>query len=47
MTGVGVVAGPQTGTGGFNITLAHYRARVFGFCITYGATVVGGISLDF
>lgn len=44
---VGPAGGPRKGTGALDITLTHYRTRVFGFCITYSATVTGAISLTF
>jgi hypothetical protein len=34
---------PTGGTGAFNATLTHYRTRLFGRCITYGATVKGTV----
>lgn len=48
----GALAGTMTGTpsgafiGGFLATLTHYRTRIFGRCITYAATVVGGVTLN-
>jgi hypothetical protein len=47
LSSVGVAGGPQVGAGNFNITLTHYRIRVFGLCIIYSATVTGRISLNF
>jgi hypothetical protein len=35
------------GTGTFSVTLTHYRTSIFGSCVTYGASVRGGISLSF
>lgn len=35
------------GSGTFTVTLTHYRASIFGSCITYGASVTGTISLAF
>lgn len=42
-----VGVGGGTGTGTFSATLTHYRARVWGFCVTYKATVVGTVVLIF
>jgi hypothetical protein len=36
-----------SGTGTFSATLTHYRHRILGACITYGATVNGRLSLSF
>jgi hypothetical protein len=36
-----------SGTGTFTGTLTHYRASIFGRCVTYSATVSGTVSLDF
>jgi hypothetical protein len=36
-----------SGTGRFSATLTHYRHRLFGACITYGASVRGALSLTF
>jgi hypothetical protein len=36
-----------SGSGSFTATLTHYRYPLFGNCITYGASVTGGISLTF
>jgi hypothetical protein len=33
------------GSGAFRVTLTHYRHRVFGRCVTYGASVSGTLSL--
>jgi len=33
------------GTGRFAATLTHYRARIFGHCVTYSASVSGSLSL--
>jgi hypothetical protein len=35
------------GSGTFSATLTHYRYRIFGSCITYGASVTGTLSLGF
>ncbi len=35
-----------SGSGTFSATLAHYRYRVFGSCITYSASVTGTLSLN-
>jgi len=35
------------GTGAFSVTLTHYRHRLFGSCVTYGASVRGTLSLSF
>lgn len=34
-----------SGTGTFAATLMHYRAKVFGYCVTYSASVSGSLSL--
>jgi hypothetical protein len=36
-----------SGSGTFSATLTHYRHRLFGSCVTYGASVTGSISLTF
>jgi hypothetical protein len=33
------------GTGTFVATLTHYRAKIFGHCVTYAASVSGSLSL--
>jgi hypothetical protein len=48
----GILAGVHSsaggnGTGTFDVTLTHYRASIFGRCITYGATVSGTLALSF
>jgi hypothetical protein len=47
LTGVGVVAGPMIGSGEFHAVLTHFRALVFGRCVTYFATVTGMVQLMF
>lgn len=47
MSSVGLAGGAQNGKGALDITLTHYQTRVFGFCLTYSATVTGAISLKF
>lgn len=44
---IGTMAGSPSGefAGTFAGTLTHYRTRIFGRCITYAATVVGGVEL--
>ena len=44
----GQMTGTPTGTfvGGFDATLTHYRARIFSRCVTYAATVVGGVTMQ-
>ena len=37
---------PGNGTGSFVAVLTHYRASVFGQCVTYSATVSGTIVFD-
>ncbi|HYM49329.1 MAG TPA: hypothetical protein VET65_02040 [Candidatus Limnocylindrales bacterium] len=34
------------GTGSFTVLLTHYRILLFGYCITYAATVVGNATLS-
>jgi hypothetical protein len=43
---IGSVAVTQgaTGTASFNTVLTHYRIPLWGRCITYGASVTGGVS---
>jgi hypothetical protein len=36
-----------SGSGTFSATLTHYRYRIFGSCITYGASVTGTLTLNF
>jgi hypothetical protein len=33
------------GTGTFAATLTHYRTEIFGYCVTYSASVSGSLSL--
>jgi hypothetical protein len=35
------------GSGTFTVTLTHYRHNLFGSCVTYGASVSGGLALSF
>lgn len=37
---------PGNGTGSFVAVLTHYRASVFGRCVTYSATVIGTVALN-
>jgi hypothetical protein len=46
LTNVGV-AGAGSGTGTFTATLTHYRTRTDGGCVTFFATITGGVSLTF
>lgn len=39
------VNGTGAGTGSFSATLTHYRVRIGSECITYSASIAGGISL--
>jgi len=39
--------GSGGGVGTFSGTLTHYRHSLFGSCITYAATIKGGVSLTF
>ena len=39
--------GGGSGTGTVSAVLTHYRTRIFGHCVTYAASVSGGISLTF
>ena len=42
------VGGPGSGTGSFQVVLTHYRTFVpFLGCVTYSASVVGALSLNF
>ena len=34
-----------TGTGAFAGTLTHYRAKIFGRCVIYSATITGSLTL--
>jgi len=42
--GVGI-NGTGQGTGSFTVILTHYRILIFGYCLTYAATVVGNATL--
>jgi hypothetical protein len=33
--------------GAFSAVLTHHRARVFGVCVTYSASVTGSLSFSF
>lgn len=35
------------GSGSFDVVLTHYRTRIFGSCVTYGATVSGTASFAY
>jgi hypothetical protein len=35
------------GSGTFSVLLTHFRASIFGFCITYRATVAGTVSFTY
>lgn len=35
------------GSGSFTATLTHYRTSILGSCVTYGASVKGGLTLTF
>jgi len=37
----------SSGVDSFAATLTHYRTSIFGFCVTYAATVRGDVSLTF
>lgn len=41
------VNSPGSGTGGFGGTLIHHRDSVFGYCVTYSATISGTLTLTF
>jgi hypothetical protein len=43
LVSVGELGGSHTGTGTLTATLTHYRFSLFGACITYGATITGGV----
>ena len=47
LSSVGVNGERQKGTGVFGVTLTHYRTSVFGYCLTYSASVVGSVSMTF
>ncbi len=34
-----------SGTGTFAATLTHYRTKIFGYCLTYSASISGSLSL--
>jgi hypothetical protein len=34
-----------SGTGTFAATLTHYRTKIFGYCVTYSASISGSLSL--
>jgi len=40
-----VTAGSGTTAGAFSVLLTHYRTRVLGRCVTYGATVGGSVTI--
>ena len=44
---VGPVGTTGTGTGTFTGVLTHYRANLFGSCVTYFARVAGSLTLTF
>lgn len=46
MSKVGVGAAPS-GHGSFSALLTHHRAKIFGKCVVYAATVAGSVSLTF
>jgi hypothetical protein len=41
------VNGPGSGTGSFDGTLIHHRHSVFGYCLTYSATIGGSMTVSF
>lgn len=43
---VGIGSG-GTGSGSFTVTLTHYRTSVFGYCVTYSASVSGSLTVQF
>ena len=48
VTGVLGDVGPGSaghGTGTFGATLTHHRAKIFGHCVTYSASISGSLSL--
>ena len=46
LSSVGLGSSP-VGTGHFSAVLTHFRAKIFGTCITYAAKVAGSVSLTF
>jgi hypothetical protein len=40
------VGSAGTGTGSFDVTLTHYRKSIFGYCVTYAASVSGSLTLQ-
>jgi hypothetical protein len=38
---------PSSGAAAFSAVLTHYRIRLFGRCIVYAATVIGGADFSF
>jgi hypothetical protein len=45
LTHVGIGGGD--GSGLFTAVLTHYRTRLFGYCVTYSASVTGSVDLQF
>jgi hypothetical protein len=44
---VGVYGKADRGSGNFSATLTHYRVQIFGYCVTYGASIAGNVTLSF
>jgi hypothetical protein len=44
---VGVYGKADRGSGNFSATLTHYRVLVLGYCLTYGASIAGNVTLSF
>ena len=44
---VGISGRGDKGTGNFSATLTHYRHKIFGYCVTYSASISGTVNLSF
>ena len=44
---VGVYGKAHRGSGNFSATLTHYRLPIFAYCLTYGASIAGNVTLSF
>jgi hypothetical protein len=44
---VGLYGQTDSGTGTFQAVLTHYRALIFGSCVTFGASIAGTVTLTF
>ncbi len=44
---VGIYGKPDRGSRNFSATLTHYRVLILGYCLTYGASIAGTVTLNF